>query len=166
MTSQGMTECLHITDQTALLVGLYFTLYLQVIGRLICDGPQANSNWHFAVQKVQNLHQQTINYCLCCRSRSEVLDLSSLSYISHIVRKIKWKYRTWLNLHSHSTAGGFNKSVLLSNPYIPLKWGVLSKEKFSFEEKITYSHFIQPTTPLPVIICQNSDSLEIFSKIS
>ena len=79
MTSQGMTECLHITDQTALLVGLYFTLYLQVIGRLICDGPQANSNWHFAVQKVQNLHQQTINYCLCCRSRSEVLDLSSLS---------------------------------------------------------------------------------------
>ena len=124
------------------------------------------SKWHFAVQKVQNLHQQTINYCLCCRSRSEVLDLSSLSYISHIVRKIKWKYRTWLNLHSHSTAGGFNKSVLLSNPYIPLKWGVLSKEKFSFEEKITYSHFIQPTTPLPVIICQNSDSLEIFSKIS
>ena len=42
MTSQGMTECLHITDQTALLVGLYFTLYLQVIGRPIYYGPQAD----------------------------------------------------------------------------------------------------------------------------
>lgn len=42
MTSQGMTECLHITDRTASSVGLYFTLYLQVIGRPIYDGPQAD----------------------------------------------------------------------------------------------------------------------------